>query len=298
VPSIPDVPDQFLPNDPAEDGFELTKIASFFRDGRIDATDDRPDGFDVAAVLQAVRGVPGVKEAQLRWNSGYGHTLRVEFVPGADEGEVTREVARMLRETMGLAAQPGPIGAGVPGSGITGSHGSSGIPGARLSPEENTLERQRRSAGIPARAAQSTDVEPFRIVLDHVQVTTLGMEATVDVRVSVSGGQFSGAVAKGTRKGPAVDAYLLRLAADAAADAVDHLLLDPTAGDPRGRCVIEHVAIVPFGAVEVAVVVGLVMTGTDATKVAGSAIVAGDPRDAVVRATLSAVNRPLEALLS
>jgi hypothetical protein len=284
VPSIPDVPDMFLPNDPTADGFELTKIASFFRDGRIDATDDRPDGFDVTVVLQAVRSVPGVKEAQLRWNSGYGHTLRVEFVPGADEGEVTREVGRMLRETMGLTTQPGPPG----GYGGT-------IPGTRLSPEENTLERQRRSAG-PARTARSAGAGSGRVVLDHVQVTTLGMDTAVEVRLTVSGGQLAGTVAKGTRKGPAVDEYRLRLAADAAADAIDQLLLDPSAG-PRGRCVVDHVAVVPFGAIEVAVVVALLMTGAEATKVSGSAIVASDPRHAVVTATLSAVNGQLETLL-
>ena len=252
VPSIPDVPDMFLPNDPTADGFELTKIASFFRDGRIDATDDRPDGFDVTVVLQAVRSVPGVKEAHLRWNSGYGHTLRVEFVPGADEGEVTREVGRMLRESMGLTTQPGP-----PGGPLPGRYGG-GIPGARLSPEENTLERHRRSAGLaPVPTARPAGAGPSRLVLDHVQVTTLGMDTTVDVRLTVSGGHAPGAVAKGTRQGPAVDEYRLRLAADAACDAVDQLLLDPSAG-PRGRCVVDHVAIVPFGAVEVAVVVALV----------------------------------------
>jgi hypothetical protein len=283
VPSIPDVPDMFLPNDPTADGFELTKISSFFRDGRIDATDDRPDGFDVTVVLQAVRSVPGVKEAHLRWNSGYGHTLRVEFVPGADEGEVTREVGRMLRETMGLTTQAGPAG----GYGAT-------IPGTRLSPEENTLERQRRSSGLaPSRSAQPAG---GRVVLDHVQVTTLGMDTVVDVRLTVAGGQSAGTVAKGTRKGPAVDEYRLRLAADAAADAIDQLLLDPGAGQ-RGRCVIDHVAVVPFGAVEVAVVVALLMTGAEATKLSGSAIVASDPRHAVVTATLSAVNGQLETLL-
>jgi hypothetical protein len=57
------------------------------------------------------------------------------------------------------------------------------------------------------------------------------------------------------------------------------------------------VAVVPFGAVEVAVVVALLMTGADATKVSGSAIVASDPRHAVVTATLSAVNGQLEMLL-
>jgi hypothetical protein len=134
------------------------------------------------------------------------------------------------------------------------------------------------------------------VVLDHVQVTTLGMDTVVDVRLTVAGGQSAGTVAKGTRKGPAVDEYRLRLAADAAADAIDQLLLDPGAGQ-RGRCVIDHVAVVPFGAVEVAVVVALLMTGAEATKLSGSAIVASDPRHAVVTATLSAVNGQLETLL-
>jgi hypothetical protein len=198
----------------------------------------------------------------------------------------------MLRESMGLTTQPGPPGGPLPG------RYRGGIPGARLSPEENTLERHRRSAGLSAApTVRPAGAGPARLVLDHVQVTTLGMDTTVDVRLTVSGGHAPAAAAKGTRQGPAVDEYRLRLAADAACDAVDQLLLDPSAG-PRGRCVVDHVAIVPFGAVEVAVVVALVMTGAEATKVAGSAIVAGDPRHAVVRATLSAVNRRLETLLS
>src|SRR5262249_55746790 len=159
-----------------------------------------------------------------------------------------REVARMLRETMGLTTQPGP----------PGGYGGV-IPGTRLSPEENTLER-RRSAGPGSARPRSAGVVSGRGVLDHVQVSTLGMDTAVEVRLTVSGGQSAGAVAKGTRKGPAVDEYRLRLAADAAADAIDQLLVDPSAG-PRGRCVIDHVAIVPFGAVEVAVVVALLMTG-------------------------------------
>ena len=42
----------------------------------------------------------------------------------------------------------------------------------------------------------------------------------------------------------------------------------------------------------------LLVHGAFAEQLAGSAIVSGDPRQAVVRATLSAVNRRLESLLA
>jgi hypothetical protein len=316
VPGMPDVPEVPLPpNDPLRDpdtapvadGGDLSRIAARLRDPMV-APGDRPDGFDMEAVLEAVRGVSGVRDAQLRWNSGYGHTLRIEFHDSADEGQVTREVARVLRETMGLAAQPSP---------------------PRLTTEESTLDRPTRPRPAPVAppappvppvrprpapapeaapelrtdlAPRGTrplppgrDGAPARVVLDHVQVTTLGVDATVLVRLDVSGGGGS-AIGKG--QGPAVDQYLLRLAACAAGDAVDQLLVDPTTGDSRGRCFIEHVGVVPFAGCEVAVVVLLFVCGTFAEQLSGCALINGDPRQAVVRATLSAVNRRLESLLA
>ena len=56
--------------------------------------------------------------------------------------------------------------------------------------------------------------------------------------------------------------------------------------------------MVPFAGVDVAVVVLLLVWGSYAEQHSGSAIVAGDPRQAVVRATLSAVNRRLQSLLA
>jgi hypothetical protein len=94
-----------------------------------------------------------------------------------------------------------------------------------------------------------------------------------------------------------VDAYLLRLAASAAGSAIDQLLTDQ-AGVSQARCFVEHVAVVPFAGVDVAVVVLLLVWGSYAEQHSGSAIVAGDPRQAVVRATLSAVNRRLQSLLA
>jgi hypothetical protein len=55
---------------------------------------------------------------------------------------------------------------------------------------------------------------------------------------------------------------------------------------------------VSFGTCEVATVVVLLVCDGWVEQLAGSALVAGDQRQAAVRATLAAVNRRLEALLS
>jgi hypothetical protein len=68
--------------------------------------------------------------------------------------------------------------------------------------------------------------------------------------------------------------------------------------DGPARCFVEHAAAVPFGAMQVAVVVMLLSVGGWVEQLSGSAVVTGDDRHAMVRATLAAVNRRLEALLS
>jgi hypothetical protein len=131
-----------------------------------------------------------------------------------------------------------------------------------------------------------------RVQIDQVQVSTLGLDATVEVRLT-SGGR----PAFGMASGPAVDGYVLRLAAVAAATALDQLLSAVDSGEQPARCFVEHAAVVPFGSSDVAVVVVLLVCGGAADQLSGSALVAGDPRQAVVRATLAAVNRRLDALL-
>jgi hypothetical protein len=119
------------------------------------------------------------------------------------------------------------------------------------------------------------------------------LDATVEVRLAAGRHR-----ATGLASGPAVDGYVLRLCATAAASAVDELLHASERVVDRGRCFVEHAAVVPLGGCEVAVVVVLLVCGGWVEQLAGSALVAGDPRQAVVRATLAAVNRRLEALLS
>ena len=97
--------------------------------------------------------------------------------------------------------------------------------------------------------------------------------------------------------GPAVDGYVLRLAAVAATNAIDQLLSSAEGGERQGRSFVEHATVVPFGSCEVAVVVLLLVYGGTIEQLTGSALVSGDPRQAIVRATMAAVNRRLDALL-
>jgi hypothetical protein len=170
----------------------------------------------------------------------------------------------------------------------------------------------------PAAPLAPVPGQPPRIVIDQVHVSTLGTEATVEVRL-----HFGTVATVGKATGPAVDAYLLRLAAQAAAGAIDSLITTadiasrsatssdsdarPPSGSPGAatrpstwpmRCYIEHAGVVPFGSSVVAVVVVLVSGDGRVEQLVGSALVAGDPRHSIVRATLAAVNRRLESLLT
>ena len=161
--------------------------------------------------------------------------------------------------------------------------------------------RRTSYSGTQATAAETAPSRPLnsegppgpRVVIDHVQISTFGLDATVEVRL-LAGGEK----AVGVTTGPAVDGYVLRLCAGAAAAAIDELLRtrERTAG--RGRCFVEHAAVVPFGNCEVATAIVLLVCDGWVEQLAGSALVAGDPRQAIVRATMAAVNRRLEALLA
>jgi hypothetical protein len=339
IPAPPDVPEvpgsdedepdgQFIESDePARSDLappELARIATHLRydEDLEEQPAERPDGFDVNTVLAAVRLVSGVRDAQLRPNPNGVHTLRLDLADGADPGQVSRLVARLLKQKMGLAAEPRRQSQPrtPPNLRDPGLPKDAVIPGAPPAPR--TPPPDKRSLADPAQVlahdepASATDdrsrhrVSPGRahgegegrraarspgaprIAIDQVQVSTLGLDATVEVRLT-----NNGAPAYGVASGPAHDGYVLRLAAVAATNAIDQLLTSVEGGEQHGRSFVEHAAVVPFGSCEVAVVVVLLVFAGSVEQLAGSAIVSGDPRQAVVRATLAAVNRRLDALL-
>ncbi|MFI6260978.1 hypothetical protein [Micromonospora sp. NPDC051006] len=386
-PDVPVVPEPPAVEPPAETP-ELARIATHLRrDDEPAPPQERPEGFDVNAILGAVREVAGVRDASLRRTPAGAHSLRLDLSDGADPAEVSRQVARLLQERMGLAAAPQDVpgvppqppppvrrrGAEPPAPPQAGERRGegrvaerrvegravAGSPAGRRTAEAPAVEatpsageapavveagrppraepetpRRRRQPGSPRGRATveetpgaaapvgmatgspatigasysggqltSTESAPSRpldtggvpgprVVIDHVQVSTFGLDATVEVRLNAADES-----AAGYATGPAVDGYVLRLCAVAAAAAVDELLRGPGKAE-GGRCFVEHAAVVPFGNCEVATVVVLLVCDGWVEQLAGSALVAGDPRQAVVRATLAAVNRRLEALLA
>ena len=181
----------------------------------------------------------------------------------------------------------------------TGVRGRASV-GPRLPREDDALGASRihlptvATSGLPERPSRPLPSrgEDLRVILDHVQVSTFGLDATVEVRLALGDRH-----ALGEASGPAVDGYVLRLCGVAAAASVNAMLVDEATGTARGRCFVEQAALVPLGSCEVAVVVVLLVCDGWVEQLSGSALVSGDPRHAVVRATLAAVNRRLGSLL-
>ncbi|GAA2363429.1 hypothetical protein [Dactylosporangium salmoneum] len=316
VPSEPDVPPvpAVEPQPVAVGAPELTRITNKLRedeDGGPESPDDRPDGFDVQSVLRAVQTVSGVHRATLRQNADGLHTLRLELADEADAGQVSRIVARMLNDTMGLSAEqnpllpdevaPAPAPADESVSTVTPprppARPHSALPGygreARRRRPVSTGARRPTEPKAPALTPNPGAIVSPRVVIESVDVNTQGIDATVEVRLTADNQP-----AIGVASGPNFDGYMLKLAALAAASAIDQLLVDSDASI-RARCYIEHAAVVALGGCEVAVVVLLLMYDGFVEQLTGSAVVSGDgdSRQAVVRATMAAVNRRLEALL-
>jgi hypothetical protein len=333
VPAQPDVPRVPEPPlvEPTAETPALARIATHLRRGDVLQPQERQEGFDVQAILAAVRGVEGVRDASLRQTPTGAHSLRLDLAEGADPAEVSRRVARLLQDRMGLdAAMKGEAAAAAPvsPSALVPSSATRPVsppvaarpvsleppPPRPVSPAVRPVSSPSAAAPAPVPADRGrrpsavlpADVEPSpprpvypgdqpgpRVVIENVHVNTFGTEAAVEVRLGVGD-----RTASGRANGPAVDGYLLRLCAMATAGAVDQILSTSEHPDGPGRCFVEHAAALSFGSTQVAVVVLLLSCNGWVEQLSGSAVVTGDDRHAMVRATLAAVNRRLEALLS
>jgi hypothetical protein len=338
VPAEPDVPHVPEAADvggltPPAGAPQLARIADQLRRDDVPSEECRTKGFDVDAVLDAVKGVAGVRAAGLRTNPRGAHTLRLDLHDDADPVQVSRVVAQLLQERMGLSAAPNDVPRPRTSPEQPAAHPTPAArpaaptePAASIRPASSSHPEASTSsaapdpsligsaAGVPAPDRRAFDGEQTRyapqpalspasgsgnrIVIDQVQVHVNGLEASVEVRLAAAG-----RTALGLAKGPAIDSYVLRLAAVSAAKAVDDLIRQtgrPALPESRAasRCFVEHTAVVPFGATDVAVVVVLLVCGGWVEQLAGSAVVDGDSRYAAVRATLGAVHQKLDALLS
>lgn len=217
----------------------------------------------------ALRQVPGVTEVDVTPDSDGGlGTLRLDLAPGADEAVVASTVGRLLREQfdLGVDADRVQVVEDAVGPGATEHHDEPGRPGG---------------AEVPApRAAARPSISRMHLVSSGLDVTAA---------VTLSSGERT---AVGEARGAASQSGVHRAVATATLRAVEDLV------DGQVRLELDHLEITPMGSDRTVVVSLSLLTGRGAERLTGAAAVREDVRQAVIRATLDALNRRLEMLLS
>ena len=216
---------------------------------------------DNSELIAALRAVPGVSDADVTPDADGGlGTLRLDLEAGVDEAAVASSVGRLLREQFGL-----------------------GVDADRVQVVEDAvvdhtplpvLPEQRSSAARPAIA--------------RMHLVSSGLDVTASVTLS-SGDR----TAVGEARGAASQTGVHRAVASATLRAVELLV------DMQVRFELDHLEITPMGGTERTVLVSLTLLSTRGTeRLTGAAGVREDVRQAVIRATLDALNRRLEMILS
>jgi hypothetical protein len=124
---------------------------------------------------------------------------------------------------------------------------------------------------------------PPQARLKYVGLTVSSLRATAEVKVHL---EEQGLLYEGVASGPNTSRARLDLVAEAALRAVEVFLR------VSGLLLLEGVTVARAGERDIAVVV-LTVSGRDEEVLSGSSVVREDPREAVVRAVLAALNRPV-----
>jgi hypothetical protein len=204
-----------------------------------------------ARLVDAVRQVPGVRDAFHVTSPDGASSLRLELEDGVDPDEVHAVVSAVVNEQR--AVEPGPQSSDEPGEEV---HGQVEGP--------------------------STEVEVAHIgsvELRRVEIESAGLEAEVSVTLALGDSESTGKVAV-----PPIDWHIQHAAAAATVEA-----LRPRLGRSEVRVEVEHASIVPTGPVKTAVVVILWLDGHSVRRLSGASVVTAERSRAVVSATLGAL---------
>ncbi|RRR97620.1 hypothetical protein [Glycomyces terrestris] len=202
-----------------------------------------------ARLVDAVRQVPGVRDAFHVTAPDGASSLRLELEEGVDPDEVHAVVSAVVNEQR--AVEPGP-----------------------QSSEEPEVRGHVESASTDVEVASVGPVE-----LRRVEIESAGLEAEVSVTLALGDTESTGKVAV-----PPIDWHIQHAAAAATVEA-----LRPRLGTGDVRVEVEHASIVPTGPVKTAVVVILWLDGRSVRRLSGAAVVTAERARAVVSATLGAL---------
>lgn len=124
---------------------------------------------------------------------------------------------------------------------------------------------------------------PVRARLKFVGITVSSLRATAEVKVQL---EHEGLLYEGASAGPNASSHRLELVGQAALRAVETYLRS------QGLFLLEGASVVPLAGRQLALVL-VSWLGPEEELLTGSSLVRDDPREAVVRAILDAVNRPV-----
>ncbi len=276
-----------------------------------------------ATLLDALRAVPGVAAADIEADErpeGAG-TLRLQLAAGADEIAVATSVNRVLREQFGLAVDAGrvqvveesvPFEAAEPASQTAGGVPMSAEPlttaplGAASEPAPSGFVPTTDEASRPNLTAvpeySSADAptvidddvtqslvestRPPRILIQRMQLVSAGLGVTTSVSLS-----WLGTAYVGESSAAATPSSVHRSVATATLRALEEVV------GTAARFELEQLEINQLGPDRAVVVVVSMLTKLGSERLTGVSVVREDVRQAVIRATLDALNRRLESLL-
>lgn len=237
----------------------------------------------------ALRAVPGVLAATLELDAAGPAVLRIRLVPGADQDQV---VGAALDRICGAGSAPA-LGAGGGRLRLVGPDGravvavveapSTDLP-ELLAPPQRRGAHRRVDGPWPEPQPELAPVEPARLVLERVEVASERLQLWATVHLARGELRFSGtagASASSTGAHRAVAAATARAAESALGAGV--------------RLDVEAVDVVAVGQEQIGVVIVTLLTERGLDRLTGAALVRGDGRDTIVRATLDALNRRAES---
>jgi hypothetical protein len=214
-------------------------------------------------IVAALREVPGVADADVEPDGegdGLG-LLRLGLAPGVDEVEVASAVGRLLRERFGL-----------------------GVDADRV----QLVEDMQVDAEDPAiEDDEVPDADRFRASIRRMHIISSGLQVTAEVTLSV--GDTS---ALGRSEGTATQSGVQRAVATATLRAVEELL------GGKARFELDLVELTPTGRDRAVLVAVTMLSIGGSEKLTGVAGVREDVRQAAIRATLDALNRRVEHMVS
>lgn len=240
---------------------------------------------DYREIVAALRDVPGVADADVEADDDGGMgLLRLGLVAGVDEVAVAMSVGRLLRERFGLGVdadrvqiieeaevQPAPLAVHRPAA------------------AEPPTETETETGPDQGRPGSGIEVPPQRIggrpAISRMHLVSSGLDVTATVTLT-----SDGRTAVGESRGSAAPSGVHRAVATATLRAVEEL------AGAIARFELDHLEVSQLGADRMVIIALTMHSARGTERLTGVATVREDVRQAVIRATLDALNRRLETL--